>query len=88
MPNRHLVRVWHSGLPACKSFRAVGASLSFRLFRLKKGASRIRIGFWGILYYNYTKVAPHNGIGNYVGPYYIKLLDSDLIAEVGCHLGY
>ena len=33
------------------------------------GALIIRIGFWGPLYYNYSKEPPKHSIGNYLGPY-------------------
>ena len=28
-------------------------------------ALKMRIGFWGMLYYKYTKEPPQNSIGNY-----------------------
>ena len=31
---------------------------------------KIRIGFWGILCYNYNKEPPQNHIGNYLGRYF------------------
>ena len=36
------------------------------------GALIIRMGFWGILYYNYNKEPAPNSIGNYQGPYTTK----------------
>ena len=33
------------------------------------GALKMRIGFWGPLYYNHNKEPPQNSIGNYLGPY-------------------
>ena len=39
--------------------------------RVNAGALIIRIGFGGVLYYNYNKdnKEPQNSIGNYYGPY-------------------
>ena len=34
------------------------------------GALLIRIGFWGPLYYNYTREPPQNSIGNRLRPLY------------------
>ena len=53
----------------------------------------IRIGFWGIVYYNYNKEPPKIDIGNYQGPYIIAIIVSSeaslvaaLVATLGCAL--
>ena len=45
------------------------------------GAVIIRTGFWGPAYYNYNK-EPQNNIGNYYGPYIIKINE---VWGMGCH---